>query len=461
MPPLHPLGETVHSILIVGQEPSSSIIAQRVIEHGYSALSAHSAREGVERAVETECELILVDSRTRDLSVTEFIDVVRERRPGQRIVVLDSSGCVEAAVAVMRRGAFDYLRMPADDNALSAQIEDLLRRPALRAARYSAPISKRADPFSRIIGNSSAMRSLLEIVQTVARTDSTVLISGETGTGKELIGRAVHDASLRAGGTFSAINAAAIPEALLESELFGHRRGAFTGAIANKKGLFESAEGGTVFLDEIGEMPAMMQAKLLRFLQTGEIQPVGAEATKRVDVRLVAATNRDLEEEVAAGRFREDLYYRLAVIPLALPALRERRSDIPLLAQHFVQKFASQARRPVTGLSAAAERRLLAHDWPGNVRELENAIERGVALSRSTLIQDSELTLRERPVAVATRDGIGSLEAVERTHILKTLDVVGWNRKRAAEILEISTTTLWRRLKEFGVDGPNGNARRI
>jgi len=285
-----------------------------------------------------------------------------------------------------------------------------------------------------------------------------VLVTGETGSGKELIGRAVHDHSDRRHKSFCGVNSAAFPENLLESELFGHMRGAFTGATSNKKGLFEESDGGTVFLDELAEMPLSMQAKLLRFLQTGEIRPIGSASTRFVDVRLVAATNKDLMTEVEAGRFREDLYYRLAVIPLHVPPLRERVSDIPLLARHFVAELATRANQPPPVLDREVLDVLMAHHWPGNVRELQNVMERAFALSPVGRI-DPTMLPRLRPSLHEDRPVNGpveSLTVLERRHIMETLDRVNWNKKRAAELLEISTTTLWRRLKEFGVqDAPH------
>jgi two-component system NtrC family response regulator len=298
-----------------------------------------------------------------------------------------------------------------------------------------------------------AIAQLLELVGRVAQTSSTVLVTGETGTGKELVGQAIHDASPRHKLPFAAVNSAAIPETLLESELFGHRRGAFTGATSDSTGLFEGANGGTVFLDEVGEMPLSMQAKLLRFLQTGEVRPVGARHASHVDVRLVAATHRCLEDEVAAGSFREDLYYRLAVIPIHVPALRERMEDLPLLVDHFLRKLGKRYGRDQLELEDSALDLLIAHDWPGNVRELENVVERGVALVKGDRITADDLPLFERRrTQPRWSKGPESLPSLERRHIIETLEHVGWNRKRAAEILQISTTTLWRRLKQFGID---------
>ena len=372
------------------------------------------------------------------------------------IVLFSPHGTLEDAVESVRLGARDYICRPPDAQAVLKAVQTALGPGPLVA---SAPLleNREAGPFDDIKGNSRKLKELLALVGRVAQTESTVLITGETGTGKELIGAAIHKASRRRKNVFSAVNSAAFPETLLESELFGHRRGAFTGASDNKTGLFESAHRGTVFLDEVAEMPLTMQAKLLRFLQTGEIRPVGSSATRRVDVRLVAATNKDLEAEVAAGRFREDLYYRLAVIPVEVIPLRERIEDVPLLATHFLQQFSRRLDKDVTEIAPEALDLMMRYSWPGNVRELRNCMERATALCRGHRIGLEELP-RGLQTAPASRvsDDLASLRVLERSHILNTLERVGWNRKKAAEILEISTTTLWRRLKTFGIDGPEG-----
>jgi two-component system response regulator HydG len=299
------------------------------------------------------------------------------------------------------------------------------------------------------------MQRVLEMVARVAPSDATVLVQGESGTGKELIAKAIHHASPRADGPFVAVNCGALPEALLESELFGHVKGAFTGAIAAKRGLFEEAQGGTLFLDEIGEMPPSLQVKLLRALQEREIRRVGGTQAIGVDVRIVAATNRDLAQLVRDGRFRDDLYYRLNVVLVALPPLRERREDVPLLAAHFLARAAERRGRPLR-LSAATEERLAAYPWPGNVRELENALERASILAAGDTIAPGDL-----PPHIASGAGPGPVPAlpaqrnlaeVERAHILQTLERCGWNHSRAADALGIGRTTLWRKLKEYGLD---------
>ncbi len=411
---------------------------------------------------------VVSDADLPEVSGFELVRHLKRLPCPPRVVLLSGRDSVEEAVEAMRLGSDDYLRKPTGADEIARVVERTGRaaedipRPCRTFPMSSREVAD-GDPFGRIVGRSLPLRETLDLVRRVARTDSTVLIHGETGTGKELIGESIHAASPRRARVFSAVNAATFPETLLESELFGHRKGSFTGASNNKKGLFEHAHQGTVFLDEVAEMPLTMQAKLLRFLQTGEIRPVGSETTRIVDVRLVAATNKDLEEEVAAGRFREDLYYRLAVIPIEVPPLRERREDIPVLAEHFLRAFEKKHGRDPLSLDAEALDVMMDYPWPGNVRELQNWIERAAALcrGRSITVADVPRRLRERAKAPeSTR--LESLQVLERSHILNTLECVGWNRKRAAEILQISTTTLWRRLKQFGIEVPSAaNARRI
>ncbi len=400
-------------------------------------------------------DLVLTDLRLAGASGLDLLRALRIEAPGTDVVTMTAEGSIEGAVEAMQLGARSYLRKPVDPREVRRMLDAALssRGPA---ANGGLPFSAKGESFDAILGSSRVMRELLDLVRKVAETDSTVLITGETGTGKELIGRALHAASRRRERVFCALNSAAFPETLLESELFGHRRGAFTGASQNKRGLLESAHDGTVLLDEVAEMPASMQAKLLRFLQTGEIRPVGGETTRLVDVRLVTATNKDLEREVRAGRFREDLYYRLAVIPIHLPPLRERADDVPVLALQFLRRFSAKLDKGVEAIEPEALAVLSGYGWPGNVRELENTIERGVALCRGPRLGVLDLPerLRARVRTQPEREGLQSLELLERRHILATLESVGWNRKHAAQILQISTTTLWRRLKVFGIEHP-------
>jgi DNA-binding NtrC family response regulator len=388
----------------------------------------------------------------------DWLSQTQGRFPGASVVLLGADGC-EAPVGL---DAQCYLRKPVVPSDVVRAVEGALAQQQPSDERRALETSLGCGgAFAAIKGNSRRLRELLSLVARVADTDSTLLVTGETGSGKELIASAIHASSRRRRGVFSAINSAAFPETLLESELFGHRRGAFTGASENKKGLLESAHGGTVFLDEVAEMSLSMQAKLLRFLQTGEIRPVGSESSRCVDVRTLAATNKDLEQEVLAGRFRQDLYYRLAVITIEVPALRERAEDIPTLALEFLRRFAVRLGKNVQEIAPEAMELMLAYRWPGNVRELENTIQRATALCTGHRIDVADLPsrLRERAAPGAHLE-LKSLRVLERAHILSTLEQVGWNRRKAANILKISTTTLWRRLKEFGISPARPGAPR-
>jgi DNA-binding NtrC family response regulator len=455
-------GNPLARVLIVDGERRLRVrTAELLRERGHDVAAVVGVDDALTRGAVEHFDLVVLGpgSESADLpSEAERVHAMRDALPDATIVF---TGAAPAA-----NGAAGWACLaPREPEALVSAVCEKLATP-----HESRPVSELtsesrgwdAEPSQPIVGSSRAIRDLLRLVAKVAETDSTVLITGETGTGKELIGRALHQGSRRRNRVFCAVNSAAFPEALLESELFGHRRGSFTGASAHKKGLFEYADGGTVFLDEVAEMPLSMQAKLLRFLQTGEVRAVGSESVRYVDVRLVTATNKDLEREVTAGRFREDLYYRLAVIPVVVPPLRERPEDIPVLAQHFLRRFAHKTGRAFEGLDPSAVELLTRYSWPGNVRQLENTIESGVALCQDRWlgVEDLPARLRERS-ALPPSDSLQSLETLERTHILRTLERVGWNRKRAAEILEISTTTLWRRLKEFGIEGHGASAGRI
>ncbi len=422
---------------------------------GHEVARCRDTAEAIQAVEADSPQLLLADLRLTGGGGIELLEAVRRQHPECGVILTTSLGSIEDAVEAIQRGAVNYLRKPIAARELLSVVDDGLRHTASTSSASVAAASTSNDlsVLTGIVGGSQAMKDLLSLVERVADTDSSVLITGETGVGKELIGKAIHRLSRRSERVFCAVNSAAFPETLLESELFGHRRGAFTGATNNKKGLFEFAHEGTVFLDEVAEMPLSMQVKLLRFLQTGEVRPVGDETTRYVDVRLVAATNKILEREVAAGTFREDLYYRLAVIPIHVPPLRERPEDIRALSAHFLSRFAERAGKNVYAVSDDAMDLLVAYGWPGNVRQLENSIERGVALCRGEEIEVEDLPVRLREESrVREGETIHSLQVMERSHILNTLEQVGWNRKRAAALLQISTTTLWRRLKEFGIE---------
>jgi two-component system response regulator HydG len=365
---------------------------------------------------------------------------------------------VKTAVEALRAGAFDYLTKPLDIEELKILVEKALEHYHLREENLTLKerLGDRFD-FSKIIGKSTKMKELFELLSQVAPTDATVLILGESGTGKELVANALHHNSARSGAPFIKVACAALPETLLESELFGHERGAFTGAVARREGRFQAAHGGSIFLDEVGEMSAATQAKLLRVLQEKEFEPLGSSRTIKVDVRVIAATNKDLAGEVREGRFREDLYYRLNVVPVLLPPLRERKEDIPALALHFFSIYREKNRKELKEISGKALDLFIRYDWPGNIRELENCIERSVIMARGEVVAPADLPPHIQALAQEKQDqnisfpaGI-SLAEVEKALILKTLEDTGGNRSRAAEILGINRRTLQIKLKEYGV----------
>lgn len=421
------------------------------VADGGAALDAF--REGLH-------DLVVTDIRMPGLDGLELLARLRAISPGTPVVVVTGHGTIETAVEAMKQGAFDFLTKPFPGDQLRLTLERALEFSRLqRENRELRRAVERRFAFDNIVGSSSSMKALFDSLELAARTESTVLIAGETGTGKELVARAIHHNGPRRRGPFVTLNCGAIPGSLIESELFGHRRGAFTGAVADRRGRFEAAEGGTLFLDEVGEIPSELQPKLLRALESGEIDPVGAGEPARVDVRIVAATNRDLERMVEEGRFRRDLYYRLAVVPLRVPPLRDRREDIPLLAEHFLRKMAERTERPNLRIPPEAFALFDRYDWPGNVRELENAIERLVVMSREDL-----LSLDALPARIRGAEGEGGaagrfrlppagidLEEVEREFIRQALERHEGNRTKAARALGLTRNTLLYRMQKYGL----------
>jgi two-component system response regulator PilR (NtrC family) len=380
-------------ILIVDDEASMRDMLRIVLRRdGYDVQVAPSGRAALETLTREPFDLLLSDIRMPDLSGVDVLRAAKEVNGDIVAFMMTAFASTSTAVEAMRLGAVDYFTKPFDMDELRLKVRQHLESHRLKQENL---LLKRAlhsrHEFSNIIGNSEAMQAVFRLVETIARTNSTVLITGESGTGKDMIARAVHFNSPRADHPFVALNCGAVPETLLESELFGHIRGAFTGADTNKKGLIEVAEGGTIFLDEIGEMNATMQVKLLRVLQDRRFRRLGGTDEVQADIRIIAATNQDLPKLVTEGRFREDLFYRINVIPIQLPPLRDRREDIPVLAQHFMEKFATQMQKPVHSISGEAQQRLCAYAWPGNVRELENVIERCVALEQTPVILSDTL----------------------------------------------------------------------
>ncbi|MBE0556188.1 MAG: sigma-54-dependent Fis family transcriptional regulator, partial [Proteobacteria bacterium] len=403
-------------------------------------------------------DLILLDIRMTKMDGIEALGEIRKISPQVPVLIMTAYASVKTAVEALKAGAFDYLTKPLDIEELKILIDKAMDHYHLRQENLvlKERLGDRFD-FARIIAASPKMKALLETLAMVAPSDATVLIMGESGTGKEVIANAIHHNSPRSGEAFIKVSCAALPETLLESELFGHEKGAFTGAVARREGRFQLAHRGTIFLDEVGEMSPALQAKLLRVLQEKEFEPLGGTRTLKVDIRVITATNRDLEREVKEGRFREDLYYRLNVVPLILPPLRERREDIPLLADHFLALFREKNRKPIKAISGKALDLLIRYDWPGNVRELENVIERAVILARDEVLVPADLPPQIRMLSgeagqdtFAIPSGM-SLDEMERALIVKTLEETGGNRTRASEILGINRRTLQNKLKEYGL----------
>ena len=445
------------TILLVDDEPSArGTMALLLKRRGHRVIEAADVRAATKALADSPFEVVVTDLRMPDGDGLDVLRAAKAHCPDADVILLTAYAGWESAKAAIQLGAFDYFEKGREPDELLHRIERAVEDKALRRENENLRAQVRARfGLPGLIATSAEMARVLDLVERVAPTDATVLIRGESGTGKEIIAKALHHAGPRASGRFVAINCGALPEPLLESEIFGHVKGAFTGAAANKKGLFEEAHGGTLFLDEIGEMAPGLQVKLLRVLQSGEVRPVGSTQVITVDARVVAATNRYLEPMIRRGTFREDLFYRLNVIPIALPPLRERREDIPLLAEHFLARF-SQRQGRVLRLSAGATERLLRYAWPGNVRELENAMERLAILAREETIEAGDLPPHiGAGLALGTAPGLAAeqtLAEAERAHIIQILERCGWNHSRAAEALGIGRTTLWRKLKDYGIE---------
>jgi len=445
------------TILLVDDEPSArATMALLLRKRAHRVIEAADVAAATKALADTAFEVVVTDLRMPDGDGLDVLRAAKAHCPEADVILLTAYAGWESAKEAMQLGAYDYFEKGREPDELLHRIERAVEDKALRRENENlrAQVRERFG-LPGLIASSAEMAQVLDLVGRVAPTDATVLIRGESGTGKEIIAKALHHASQRAEGRFVAINCGALPEPLLESEIFGHVKGAFTGAGSNKKGLFEEAHGGTLFLDEIGEMTPGLQVKLLRALQSGEVRPVGSTQVITVDARVVAATNRDLEPMIRQGSFREDLFYRLNVIPIVLPPLRDRREDIPLLAEHFLARFAQRQGR-VLRLSAGATERLLLYAWPGNVRELENAMERLAILARDEAIEPGDLPPHiGAGLALGTAPALAAeqtLAEAERAHIIQILERYGGNHSRAAEALGIGRTTLWRKLKDYGIE---------
>ncbi len=439
-------------IFIVDDEPIvRESLGSWFANGGYGVEVADSGKQALDRLGSTDADVFLLDVKMPGMDGIELQKRIREAKPDATVIIMTAYASVDTAVAAMKQGAYDYIIKPFDPDDLEHLVRNALER--RRLVVENQELKARIDelsPFSEIIGESPAMRRVLEQVSMVARADTNVLIRGESGTGKELIARALHAGSQRRFLPIVVVNCGALSEGIIESELFGHEKGAFTGAHYRRKGKFEMADGGTLFLDEIGDIGLKTQVDLLRVLEEKKIVRVGGNAEIPVDFRLVAATNRNLEAMVAEGKFREDLYYRLNVFSIAIPPLRERREDIGPLAKAFLARFARGMNKPVTRISSEAMSLLTAYDWPGNVRELQNALERAVLVcaGRETTAGDLPFHLNGPKEAPAGK----SLSDIERQHVRRILHDSGWNITRAARLLEIDRVTLYNKIKRYGLE---------
>jgi Nif-specific regulatory protein len=432
---------------------------------GHDVDEAPNGNAAIERLHEGSFDVVVSDLR---MGGSDGLDVLRSTRalhPSASVILMTAFGSVSTAVEAMKHGAFDYVQKPFEIEEMEVKVEKALELKRLRhELDYLRTEQHENYDFDRIIGSSDTLQRVLAVVRKVAKSNSTVLVRGETGTGKELVAGAIHHNSLRAARNFVKVNCAALQENLLESELFGHEKGAFTGADRQRIGRFEQADGGTLFLDEIGDMSANTQAKILRVLQEHEFERLGGTRTLKVDVRLIAATNRDLSKMVADGQFREDLYYRLNVVTIETPALRDRKEDVLPLATHFIRRFAGELKKKVDGLDADAQKLLVRYNWPGNIRELENAIERAALLTEGPMITVDDLNLGDsHAVSGSSREGSSvvripptgiALEEVERQALIEALRMSNWVQKDAADLLAISPRVMNYKIKTLGIELP-------
>jgi two-component system response regulator AtoC len=469
-------------LLVVDDEANlRKVLAATLLREGYEVVQAADGAQAIELFDRGDFDVVVSDLVMPRVGGFEVLKHVLDRAPDVPVILITAHGTVDSAVSAIKAGAFDYITKPFEQEELKQVIGKAARHHDLSRGSVVPPPLDGERPTARIVGNSPAIQELYRVIEKVADTPSTVLVTGESGTGKELVAQALHAGSSRRGKPLIKINCAAIPKDLMESELFGYERGAFTGAVASKPGRFELADGGTLFLDEIGEIPIEMQVKLLRALQESEFERVGGVKTLKVDVRLIAATNRDLQKEIGAGRFREDLFYRLNVVPISLPPLRERKEDIPLLVASFLDKYNRKLNKRIEGIEPEAIAALQAHAWPGNIRELENLMERTVLFCEGSRIRLEDLPEPLRrpaapaaagapataPVAASTAAVAAVSEdasmkdivkeaaaALERDLITKALEETGGNVTQAAKKLKISRKSLQNKMKEFGLRDP-------
>lgn len=457
-------GNLKRLLIIDDEENMRHMLSSMLRKAGYTVDEAADGLDGLEKVKAVSYDCILCDLKMPNMGGMAFLEAIRDELGALTVIVMSAYGTLDTALEAMKQGAYDYISKPFKPDEVYLTLKKAEERERLK--RENILLKERIEKikgsfhFGGMVSKSTKMHQVFKLAQRAARYDTTVLISGESGTGKELVAQGIQSAGKRSTMPFVTINCGGIPENLLESELFGFRKGAFTGADRDKKGLFEEADGGTIFLDEIGDMPLSLQVKLLRVLQERELRPIGDSKTKAIDVRVIAATARHLDEEVRQGTFREDLYYRINVFTIMIPPLRERTEDIPLLSRHFIEKFSIGMNKTIQGISPSAMSLLLGYDYPGNVRELENAIERAVVLAESDAIQPENL-----PPDWGNRPGAGLVpsaqfqgysikaaqKAMEKELITKALIATRGNRTRAAQLLEISHPSLLSKIKEYGI----------
>ncbi len=452
-------------VLADDEEAARKTLGQILVEDGYEVALASDGEQALRLVAEQSPDVLLTDLRMPKMDGHELLSRIQHAYPDVAVVIMTAHGTIRSAVQALRDGAEDYLTKPIEVEELEHLLDRILKRQRLVAEAQL--LRERLDEkysFESIIGRSPEMLEVYRLVEQVAPTQASILITGESGTGKELIAQALHQRSPRRAGPFVKVSCAALPETLLESELFGHERGAFTGALAQRPGRFEAAAGGTIFLDEVGDIPLGMQIKLLRFLQERQFERVGGNRTLTVDVRVIAATHRNLKVLIEEGRFREDLFYRLNVIEIPLPPLRARRDDVQLLLHYFVAKFAAENGRQVTGVDDETLAALMNYPWPGNVRELEHAVERAVILSTAPELDLALFPSLPKPHESVSRSGVpaipgASMDEIERDAILKTLEACGGSTSRAARILNISPRTIQYKLKHYRAQPPVSDSR--
>jgi two-component system response regulator HydG len=448
--------ERARILIVEDDRPQADAINEALARLGHACVVVTEPRRALDLIEGDGFDLVVTDLMMHDVDGMEILQEAKRSDPATEVIVVTGHGSIETAVQAMRDGAWDYITKPLNLGELRGRVAKALehRRLVRRNRQLTAQLDERFG-FKALIGTSAAMRRVIETCRQIAPTDTTVLVEGESGTGKELLAKAIHNNSPRRGANFVGLNCAALSEGILESELFGHEKGAFTGAVASRKGRFEHAHGGTLFLDEVGDMPMSTQIKLLSVIENREITRVGSNEPRRVDVRLISASNRNLDNLVKQASFREDLYFRLKVVRIVLPPLRQRREDVPLLTDHYLHRLATEHDKTVTGITPEAQALLNAYDWPGNVRELVNTLETMVVLARGETLDVHDIPTEIRPASdPGAAEGLApgiSLEDAERVLIERTLDETDGNRQRTAEILGIGERTLYRKIKQYGL----------